>query len=270
MARYLCVTCGTQYPESDAPPAHCPICEDERQYVNPAGQQWTTLDELQRDRRNVMTELEPRLTAVRTEPAFAIGQRAHLIETPEGNILWDCISFLDQATIQAVQALGGIQAIAISHPHFYSAMVTWSRAFDDAPIYLHEDNAPWVMHPDPAVQYWRGDTLKANAQITLIRCGGHFDGSTALHWSAGAEGHGALFTADTLFVAPDLRHVSFMYSFPNLLPLPPRRVRQVAAAVQPYHFERIYGGWEGRVIASGGSDAVQRSAERYLRLIAEG
>ena len=35
---YLCVTCGTQYPASDEPPATCPICEDPRQYVPFDGQ----------------------------------------------------------------------------------------------------------------------------------------------------------------------------------------------------------------------------------------
>jgi rubrerythrin len=41
-ARYICVTCGIQFKETDGPPKHCPVCEDERQYVGWEGQKWTT------------------------------------------------------------------------------------------------------------------------------------------------------------------------------------------------------------------------------------
>jgi hypothetical protein len=36
-----------------------------------------------------------------------------------------------------VEKLGGIQAIVISHPHFYSAMCAWGLRFG-APVYVHE------------------------------------------------------------------------------------------------------------------------------------
>jgi len=29
MTNYICVTCGVQHAETDAPPEHCLICEDE-------------------------------------------------------------------------------------------------------------------------------------------------------------------------------------------------------------------------------------------------
>jgi hypothetical protein len=32
---------------------------------------------------------------------------------------WDCIAPLDDATVTMVEGLGGIDGIAISHPHFY-------------------------------------------------------------------------------------------------------------------------------------------------------
>ena len=50
--------------------------------------------------------LEPGLTEIVTEPKFAIGQRALLVEAPGGNVLWDCVSLIDDATIAAVEALG--------------------------------------------------------------------------------------------------------------------------------------------------------------------
>jgi metallo-beta-lactamase superfamily protein len=263
MEHYICITCGTQYPASAAAPAHCPICEDDRQYINRNGQQWTTLPEMRTKYRNTLEEVDSGLTAIRTEPGFAIGQQAHLIQTPAGNVLWDCISFLDDATVAEVRRRGGIAAIAISHPHFYSSMVEWSRAFD-APIILHADNRPWVMRPDEAIRFWEGETREVLPGVTLVRCGGHFPGSSALHWGAGADGRGALFTGDTIMVVSDRRYVSFMYSFPNLIPLSPRVVRSVVAAVEPYDFERLYSSWSGSFVAADAKAAVRRSAERYI------
>jgi len=258
----ICTTCGTQYPPSDDPPARCPICEDDRQYINPKGQQWTTLAEMQGIHTNRFVSLAPALTGIVTEAQFAIGEQAHLIQTAQGNILWDCIAFLDAATIAQVKALGGLKAIAISHPHFYTTMIEWSRAFDDAPIYLHRANQPWVMRPDPAVHFWDGETRELLPDVTLVRCGGHFPGSTVLHWSAADHGAGALFTGDTLQVASDQRYVSFMYSYPNMIPLDEQTVRRIVAAVEPLAFTQLYGGW--RQVVGDAKTAVQRSAERYI------
>jgi glyoxylase-like metal-dependent hydrolase (beta-lactamase superfamily II) len=146
---FICVACGTEYPESAKPPEDCPVCQDDRQFVPPEGQQWTTLVEMRGKYHNVMEPEEPGLFSIHTEPAFAITQRAFLIATPDGNILWDCLTMLDDASISAVRERGGIKAIAISHPHYYSSMIEWSRAFD-ARIFLHENDQRWVMRPDAA------------------------------------------------------------------------------------------------------------------------
>ncbi|MEJ2210732.1 MAG: MBL fold metallo-hydrolase [Anaerolineae bacterium] len=266
MPNYICKTCGTQFAAGEAPPAHCPICEDERQYLRPEGQQWTTLEALQRDHHNVVKRLEPDLMGIGTHPDFAIGQRALLVQTPGGNVLWDAISLLDEPTVTLIEALGGIAAVAVSHPHFYSSMVEWSHAVE-APIYLHAADRAWVMRPDPAIQFWEGETRPLWDGLTLVRCGGHFAGGTVLHWPAGAGGRGALLSSDILQVVADRGHVSFMYSYPNLIPLPARTVRRVVAAVESYAFDRIYGGWWQRVIASGAKGAVARSAARYIAAI---
>lgn len=262
MDNYICVTCGTQYPATDTAPEHCPICEDDRQYIGPNGQRWTTLTEMRAsgEYSNSIEEVAPGVWGIATQPRFAIGQQAHLIQTPLGNVLWDCISYLDDATINAVKERGGVAAIAISHPHFYSSMNAWSEAFGGAPIYLHADNEPWVMRPSPEVHYWSEEAREILPGVTLIHCGGHFPGSTALHWA-----EGALFTGDTITVVADKRWVSFMYSFPNTIPMDERSVRQIVAAIQPYPFSRLYGGWRGDVIPSDSKGAVVRSAERYIR-----
>lgn len=266
MTHFICKTCGTQFAATETEPENCPICQDERQYVGWQGQQWTTLAELQASHHNVIKTIEPNLTGIAAHPGFAIGQRALLVQTPAGNLLWDCISLIDEPTIAVVNALGGIRAIAISHPHYYSSMVEWSRAFD-APIFLHAADQAWVMRPDEAIQFWQGETKPLWDGLTLIRGGGHFEGGTVLHWPAGAEGRGALLSGDILQVASDRRYVSFMYSYPNYIPLPAREVRRIVAAVEPYAFDRIYGAWWDRVVKENAKTAVARSAERYIQAL---
>lgn len=267
MPNYICVTCGNQFAESSQPPSRCPICEDERQYVNPEGQSWTTLDELEREHHNVITPLEPGLTEIVTEPKFGIGQRALLVQTPQGNVLWDCVSLIDDTTIEAIEALGGISALANSHPHMYASMVEWSHAFGNAPIHLHAANERWVMRPDPVIEFWDGETYRLDQGLTLTCCGGHFRGSTALLWPEGAEGRGVLLSSDTMHVARDLRHVSFMYSYPNYIPLSGPVVEGIVEKVAPLKFDRIYSHFSGLVISEDAKPAVARSVERYKKAI---
>jgi glyoxylase-like metal-dependent hydrolase (beta-lactamase superfamily II) len=267
MPNYICVTCGTQFAATDKPPASCPICDDERQYLGWNGQQWTTLEALRHDHHNAVQSEDPQLTSIITEPSFAIGQRALLVQSPSGNVLWDCVSLIDDATLQALQALGGVSAIAISHPHFYSSMVNWSHALGRVPIYVHADDRAFVMRLDPAIVFWDGDAHELSPGLMLVRCGGHFPGSTVLHWAAGAGGRGALLTSDTIYVASDRRYVSFMFSYPNLMPLPAHAVRHIADVVEPMAFDRIYSSWPGRVVASDAKAAVRRSADRYIRAL---
>lgn len=267
MINFICRACGTQYGETNSPPVECLICADPRQFVPPGGQQWTTLDELRGRHRNSWRSYERGLCGIGTTPEFAIGQRALLLQTESGNFLWDCISLLDDVTIQLVQSLGGLRGIAISHPHYYTTMVEWSRAFGNAPIYLHVADREWVMRPDRAIAFWSGDRIELAPGLTLLRCGGHFSGGTVLHWSSGAGGRGALLTGDIVQVTPDGR-VSFMFSYPNLTPLSASAVERIAATLEPLHYERIYGAWWDRVISQNGPAILAQSAARYLAALA--
>jgi glyoxylase-like metal-dependent hydrolase (beta-lactamase superfamily II) len=262
---FICVTCGSQFGETAEPPERCPVCEDERQYVGWDGQQWTTLDELRRDHRPEIREEEPGLVGIACEPAFAIGQRALLVRAPGGNVLWDCIALLDDEIGERVESLGGLSAIAISHPHYYSSMVEWSRAFD-APVVLHAADREWVMRPDAAIDFWDGETRELGPGLTLVRCGGHFPGGTVLHWAD----RRLLLSGDIVQVVQDRRWVSFMYSYPNLIPLSASEIRRIVSTLEPYEFDRVYGAWWGRVVAEDGRAAVRRSAERYLRALGAG
>lgn len=269
MHNYICATCGVQFNATSQPPSSCPICQDERQYVGHNGQRWTTLDDLRRSYHNRIETIEPNLIGIGTEPSFAIGQRALLVRTTQGNVLWECTPLLDETTIQLARGLGGIKWIAVSHPHLVSTCVDWSRAFENAPIYWHADNREWVMRSDGEFVFWGGETCALAFGLTLIRGGGHFEGSAMLHWVQGAEGRGALLTSDTITVVSDRRYVSFMYSYPNIIPLNARAVDRIVGAVEPFAFDRIYGGWWHSIVSSDAKNAIKRSAERYKRAIAE-
>lgn len=259
----ICRTCGVQY---GAARRDCPICEDERQYVGWGGQRWTTLDELRAaGHRGRIAEEGPEVIGIGTDPGFAVGQRALLVKTEAGNILWDCVSYLDDDLVAQVEAHGGISAIALSHPHFYGSMIEWSHAFDGAPVYVHAADRGWVPRLDPAVRLWEGDTHDLADGLTLINLGLHFDGAAVLHWRRGEAGRGALFTGDTIMVAMDRRWTTFMYSFPNYIPERPRRIRRALTLLEPYEFDRIYAAFWGRVVDGDGISALRRSAERYLR-----
>ncbi len=268
MTEYLCATCGTQYPEQmpdpHQPPAHCPICEDERQYVPETGQKWVTSSDLKAHHHIRRVKHADNLHSLIVEPRAAIGQRAFLIETPDGNILWDCLAILDQATIDWIKSRGNLIAIAISHPHYYTAMGDWSNGFDQIPIYLHQNDAQWVQKPHSAIHYWTGNTLSITPDMTLIKCGGHFEGGTVLHWR---EAKGYLFTGDILQVVADRKHVSFMYSYPNYIPLSHSLVESIGRAVAPYDFETVQGAFEGRSIETDGKQAIKRSVNRYLKAL---
>jgi hypothetical protein len=256
MAAYICVACGTQFQPTPEPPRRCAICEDDRQPVRRDGQAWTTLAELRSEHKNELRELEPGLIGIGTSPHFAIGQRALLIRTDQGNLLWDCVSLLDADTGERIRELGGIQHIAISHPHYYSSMVEWAHEFG-ATIHLAAADREWVMRPDPAIRFWTG-RVEPLPGVTVIQTGGHFEGGAVLHWNQ------ALLTGDIIYVLPgrDAR-VSFMRSYPMLLPLPERLLARLLSSIDSVEYDRIYGAWWDSIIESEAKDVVRRSAELY-------
>jgi glyoxylase-like metal-dependent hydrolase (beta-lactamase superfamily II) len=261
---FICQTCGTQFSESTQSPENCPICDDERQYVPESGQRWLTYTELQSNYSNTIQLEEPHLYGIGVTPKVGIGQRALLVQTGEGNVLWDCVPLIDATTVKLISDMGGLTAIAISHPHFYTSMVEWSQAFDNVPIYLHASDRTWVSRPSENIQFWTGSQQELLPGVTIINCGGHFPGSSVLHWQHGAEGRGVLLTGDTLMVVPDRRYVSFMYSFPNLVPLPPQSIRQIVDRLADFQYDRIYSGWFGSVLSSNAKENVTYSADRYI------
>ena len=259
-------TCGAQFPDSGNRPPSCPICEDERQFVGWKGQTFLTREALTEKHRLVWRD-DLALTGIALEPSFAIGQRALLVPLDGGCMMWDCIPRATPEAIAHVRSLGGLKAIAISHPHYYGALADWSEAFGGIPVYLHAGDREWVTRPYSSIVHWTGDSHRLSDDVLLLRTGGHFAGATMLHFARGAGGKGALLTGDIAQVTMDRRFVSFMYSYPNYMPLNAVAVKRIAAAVEPLAFDRIYGAWWGRNIASGAKAAFAASVARYIAAI---
>ena len=262
MSRWVCARCAVEYPDSDQPPDRCAICSDERECVEPPGQRWTTLAELERDgHHGSLHEVEPGLFGIDVEPTVGIGQRALLVRSSGGNLLWDPTGYLDDDLIAAVSGAGGVAAIAASHPHMFGVQVEWSHRFGGAPVYVNRADQDWLQRDDPVIRRWDA-TLEVLPGLTLNRIGGHFPGSAVLH-AVGADGRGILLCGDTFLVTPDQEWVTFMRSFPNLIPLSAAVVEGVAERVLSLDFDRLYDNFGGRV-GTGAAGRVRRSAERYI------
>ncbi|KAF9165198.1 hypothetical protein DFQ26_000488 [Actinomortierella ambigua] len=256
---FICVTCGTNTPADTEghPPSCCIICDEPRQFVRNGGQEWTTLEEMRASGKYknafVPTEADPEhMISIVTKPTFAIGQRAILIKTQHGNVLWDCITYLDEETIEFVKSHGGLKAIIISHPHYYSSLKDWSEAFGGIPVYTHVNDKQWVQRSagDNHI-FWEGGALDLlDGEIKVLCPGGHFDGSALLLWNKN------LLVADTMMVAASRKSVSFMYSFPNYWPLHPDAVKAIWRHVRPYEIDNLLGAWLEKEIKGNGRNII--------------
>lgn len=255
----ICETCAVEHGEVAA---ICAICADERQWVPAAGQQWTTLERLAAAGHEArLEELEPDLFGVTVEPAVGIGQQAHLVRTASGNLLWDPTGYLDEPTVRRIRELGEVTAITASHPHMFGAQVEWSHALGGVPVLVAEANLEWVARPDPVIRSW-SDRLEILPGVVLMQLGGHFPGSSVVHWAAGARGRGVLLGSDTIQANPDRTSVTFMRSFPNRIPLSPGVVDRISTAVREVRFDRLYDNF-GHTVDADARAVVRRSADRY-------
>lgn len=238
MPTTICTTCGTAYP-STATPEQCPTCLEERQYLPPGGQSWTASATLVRTHSVKVHRLHDRLYELEICPTFAIGQRAMLVLSEQGNVLWDCIPLLDEPIIDFIQGKGGLKAIAFSHPHYYSNMNDWAATFN-CPIYIHQNDAEYIQVSGPHISLWQGDKLDLWDGISINLIGGHFAGSCILHVPF-LSPEGSILCGDTLFLSPNKQHFSAMWSYPNRIPLPLSELQQVRDRVEAIPFDTFYG-----------------------------
>ncbi|PKR87368.1 MBL fold metallo-hydrolase [Pleomorphomonas diazotrophica] len=257
----VCVTCGTQYPGVEHRD-DCPVCRDERQFVGWDGQRWTTSAEVAAS-HEIRFEDVAGVTTLWLVPRFAIGQRAFLIPQADGLVMWECLPTVTDAAVERIAGMGGVQAIAISHPHFYSAMLEWSEALGGVPIYLHEADEEWVTFDSPFLRFWSGDRFQLTDAVDLVHLPGHFEGSTGLLWKNGPRPGGSLFPGDAIQIGMDRRIASFMYSYPNAIPLGRKSLTRLKAKVDPLEFKDLYGSFEGKQMIGDAKALVEASFVRY-------
>ena len=90
-----------------------------------------------------------------------------------------------------------------------------------------------------------------------------------MHWADWSEGRGVLLSGDILQVVPS-GHVSFMWSYPNLIPLSAAKVQRMAEILEPFAFDAVYGAFSGRgQIDTNGKQVVTASVARYIARINE-
>ena len=269
MQHFMCITCGTQYAATINPPTECRVCSDDRQHVGRDGQRWTTHEQLAAS-HHVRIDADGDLMGIGIAEPFAIPQRALLVRSADaGNILWDCISLVTPDAVARLTEVGGIDLIAISHPHFYSSMVEWSNAFGGVPILVHDADRDWISRSSPNIESWSGDRFDVSPTVTLLHLPGHFPGSSALHWSDGPDGKRLLLAGDSLHVAADRRHVTVMHSVPNYMPVGPAVIRDIQRRLDDVDFDDLYGfTWDLKIVGNARS-AVAESLDRYLAAIAD-
>lgn len=112
------------------------VAIEERGDLPPHGA-WTTLAELAAaPHRTVHVDHGRGVHSLRREPRFAIGHRSFVVQTRHGNLLWDAPRYIDEGIVGLVRDLGGVTAIAASHPHMFGAQLNWSEEFGGAPVYV--------------------------------------------------------------------------------------------------------------------------------------
>lgn len=258
----ICTACGTQFPEG----YHltlCTICSEERQYVPMEGQFWTTHEKLSETYKTNILKIREDLYEITVTPRFAIGQRAFLVLSENGNILWDCIPLLDQHVINFINEKGGINAIAISHPHYYSNMNDWAQQFS-CPVYLHEFDKEYIVENGEYIHLWSGRSFRLWDDITIENIGGHFNGSSVLMLNNDPK-NGVMLCGDTMYLSPSMKFFAIMYSYPNRIPLERSEIVRIKKRLSELSFDSVYGFYSYQNLTINAKDILEKSIEQYLK-----
>lgn len=266
MPTWICTGCGVEHRDSAVEPAQSCVLTSEDVSIEERGDlpshgTWTTLDELAAQPHHTEHLDHGRgVHSLRRAPRFAIGHRSFLVQTAHGNLLWDSPSYLDDEIVGLVHGLGGVAAVAASHPHMFGAQLSWSRAFGDVPVYVNALDAEWLPSPDPLIELWN-DESEPLPGLRLIHVGGHMRGS-----SVALTPDGTLLVGDTISGGLARNWVSFQRNFPKHIPLSAAVVRRIVDRLDEYEYDRLYtlGGDE---IDNAAKDVVHRSAETHIRWV---
>lgn len=211
-------------------PTTCAMCLDARHVVPQTGWRFWTCEEAQSRFPCHWAELEPGVWRFWNEPVTGIGPSAYLIQTSDGNMGFEGCPVFSQAALDRIDALGGMQVLAASHPHAYGALWQLQDRFDPE-LALHPGDLAW----SGALQVsWPfDDTIEPLPGLELHLTAGHFDGHTVLY----DRTRKILFCGDALkfeLDPTDLRRaitISAHKAFVRGIPLTPNELR---------HYRRVF------------------------------
>lgn len=267
MPTWICDGCGVEHADSDTRPPEnsCVFASEvvpveERGHLPPHGT-WTTLEELATAPHQTEHVDHGRgIHSLRRVPRFAIGHRSFLVQTGHGNLLWDSPGYLDDEIVELVADLGGISAVAASHPHMFGAQLSWSSEFGGVPVYVNALDKEWLPVVDPLIELWEGEAEPLPG-LRLVHVGGHMRGS-----AVALTADGTLLVGDTISGGLAENWVSFQRNFPKHIPLSAAVVRRIVDRLDPFDYDRLYtlGGDE---IDQDAKAVVRRAAETHIRWV---
>lgn len=281
----ICVACMTQY---STPRSECPICLDPRQFVPATGQSWTSLRKLAEEKHTnkiVADQQDERVCFILTEPSTGIGQTPILIKTSRATYMWDCNAFLSENLFNQLTTMQPpLKAIAISHPHFFSTSLTWSRCLK-VPLILAAADKHWFQRLSDVKEgeiEWVHNVASLEDGVTMIQCGGHFPGSSVLHWDRSLEPEfesdkhcrtGIILCSDTAMIQPTQQGFTFQWSVPNMIPLNPHEMKGIADRLRDVPFEQATSTWPHRFVRKNAREILLDSIQKQLHhmgLVEEG
>ncbi|CAN5204606.1 hypothetical protein BH24ACT19_BH24ACT19_03350 [soil metagenome] len=121
--------------------------------------------------------------------------RAFLLQREQGNLLIYRSAALER-DVEAVNDLGGISRQYLNHHHEASPACDWVANAFDAPLHVHEKEAPSVSEICNVDETF-SERHRLDEDFEVIPIPGHTSGATAFLWDTGQ--HLCLFTGDTIF-----------------------------------------------------------------------
>lgn len=179
LTHYACTHCGGWILWFDSrEPVYCGNCMDVRNALPDEDFTYLHIDAAHGQYTTHWREPLPGMWEYWTTPQLGLGSHGWLMLRPEGNIAFECAPYYTPESLAHIESLGGISILSSSHPHGYGALWQLQQHFEPQVIIHKEDlehtKAFQVNHPID-------DRKTIDAQYTMQRLGGHYDGQTALY-----------------------------------------------------------------------------------------
>jgi glyoxylase-like metal-dependent hydrolase (beta-lactamase superfamily II) len=268
MATWICNGCGLEHGDSPTPPPmdgcvfdRGPVSDEELGDLGAHTREWLSLTALAAQPHNTEHRDHGRgVHSFRREPRLGIGQWSFLVQTGQGNVLWDPPAYLDPEVEGLVRGLGGAVVIMTSHPHMFAAQVSWSHALGGIPVMVNRHGQRWLPRHDPVIEFWEHE-ISPVPGVTAIELGGHMPSS-----AVALTADGTLLVGDTISGSLSPNWLSFQRNFPRHVPMSAGVVQRLVDRLEEIEFDRLYT-LGGDTIDDDAHGVVRRAARRHVRWV---